>query len=211
MVSGIVGNNTHRKLDPGEFRGFGMADDVAPVIFVNSADSRPSRAPLMFTLVHELAHIWAGDSGVSADPLATEGQDRELWANRVAAEVLVPACELAAVWTGAGAADLQSARRVFRVSVLAILKRALDCGLVEWAEYQRAYKSEWDRIGPTMGESLPGGGNFYHTQPYRLSRRLVHAVIADTLEGRTLFTEAYSLLGIRKHSTFEGLAESVMS
>lgn len=211
MVNGIVGNNTHRKLNPAEFRGFALADEWAPVIFVNGADSRPSRAPLIFTLVHELAHIWAGDTGLSAvNPLATQGQESEMWANRVAAEVLVPAIELASIWTNATTDGLLNVRRVFHVSTLVILKKALDCNLLKWAEYQEAYSREWDRVSSTVA-AQSNGGNFYYSQPYRVSRRLARAIVSDTLEGRTLFTEAYSLIGTRKHSTFEGLAKVVMA
>jgi Zn-dependent peptidase ImmA (M78 family) len=208
MVNGVVGSNTHRKLDPREFRGFALADPLAPLVFVNGADTKAAQ---IFTVVHELTHLWLGGAALDdADLTAAVSPDTERWCNQVAAEVLLP---LSAVTESPQVADLAAeAERLaqrFKVSTLVALRRIYDAGRLNWDDYQAAYRAEFERIRGLMSERTSGGGNFFNTQPARVSRRFAQAVIASTLEGQTLYRDAFQMLGFKKLSTFNELASQL--
>jgi len=210
MVNGIVGSNTHRKLDPREFRGFALVDPVAPLIFVNGADTKAAQ---IFTVIHELAHLWLGGSALSAaSMLVQSGADEELWCNRVAAEVLVPRAQISVDFGGQlSEAELKRLAARYKVRTLVVLKRIYDAGFLSWDEFQEQYVAERNRVMSILAEErgASDGGNYYYTQPLRLSRQFTQAVISSTYEGTTTFRDAYQLLGTKKHSTFEGLAAEV--
>jgi Zn-dependent peptidase ImmA (M78 family) len=206
MVNGVVGSNTHRKLDPQEFRGFALADAVAPVVFVNGADTKAAQ---IFTLVHELTHLWIGGTALDDMDFATrEWQDSERWCNQVAAEVLMPLEALpGALDHGEVLADAtERLSRRFKVSTLVVLRRLYDAGSLSWEEYRSAYDAESRRLTGLLRERAGSGGNFYNTQPTRFGRRFTRAVITSTLEGHTLYRDALRLLSFKKVSTLNNLA-----
>jgi Zn-dependent peptidase ImmA (M78 family) len=215
MCSGVVGSNNSRPLNIGEFRGFALSDGLAPLIFVNGADSKAGQ---MFTLIHEVAHIWLGLTAVSDQIAANiESNDEvespevdaiETWCNRVAAEVLVPleALSLELRTTVPFEIELQRLARVFKVSTLVIIRRLHELGAIGlermWAEYHR----EVDRIATLPTTS---GGNFYLTVPVRASKRFTRALVANTLEGQTLFRDALRMLGMTKVASLRQLAQQL--
>lgn len=208
MVSGIVGSNTHRVLSPDEFRGFALTDTLASLIFVNGADTKAAQ---IFTLVHELAHVWLGESALSDAQMAHDtNNSHELWANRVAAEILVPKSSIEADYRGsADLPELKRLARLYKVSTLVVLKRIYDSGFLTWDDYRDRYETELDRLKEIIESRGGSGGDYYNTQPLRISQTFARAVIVDAMEGRTLYRDAFSLLGSAKRSTFEGMANKL--
>lgn len=205
MRSGIVGNNTHRPLSVQEFRGFALSDRLAPLIFVNAADAKAAQ---IFTLVHELAHVWRGESGVSDVAHRTDAQS-ERFCNQVAAEVLVPMQDFQRAWRRQADAATETRRLAhrYKVSTLVILIRALEAEVLPQADFTVLYNAELEAARNTPSKG--GGGDFYRTQKSRLGTKFAAAVIASALEGNTSYSEAFSLLGVRKLSTFEELGREV--
>lgn len=206
MVSGIVGSNTHRKLDPEEFRGFALTDELAQLIFINGSDSKSAQ---MFTLAHELAHIWLGESGVSdAQAAVLPDEQTEHWCNAVAAELLVPLEAVGRLYQPNAELldEMQRLARQFKVSTLVVLRRFFDMGIMDSDVFWDYYREELARLR-NLDRPGSGGGDFYNNLGARVSKRFVRALVSSTLEGQTLFQDAFRMLSIRKSETFYKEAE----
>lgn len=209
MVSGVVLSNNRRQLDPEEFRGFALADKLAPLVFINGADTKSGQ---MFTLAHELAHLWLGASAVSdASAAPLNGYRREeVWCNAVAAELLVPLAALRLAIQPDEPLDgaMQRLARRFKVSTLVILRRLLDVGAIDRPVFDRAWAEERVRLR-ALAEAGAGGGDFYRTTLSRVSRRFARALVESTLEGHTLYRDAFRMLGVKKTETFNNIGREV--
>lgn len=206
MNSGIVGSDTHRTLDPQEFRGFALVDRYAPVVFVNGADSKAAQ---VFTLAHELAHLWLGETALSdLDTQSVRTNAVERWCNQVAAEFLVPTDEFRAQFDPSRdrRAQLQPLAEHFRVSTQVILGRFREAGALTWDEYLTELAVERERAAAII-TARGGGGNYYSTKAVYVSKRFARAMIGSALEGQTPYPQAFRLLGLKKAATFDRLAE----
>jgi len=206
MCSGVVLNNNRRRLDPEEFRGFAMADNLAPLVFVNGTDTKAAQ---MFTLAHELAHIWLGETAISDTQASWIPEHKvERWCNRVAAELLVPLAVLREEYQKSNELQIEVDRmaRRFKVSTLVVLRRIHDAGGLTQEQLSQAYQEELERL-----RAIPRGkgGDFYLTQAARVSKRFARALVVSTLEGQTLHRDAFRMLGFSKLETFRDLGRSL--
>lgn len=200
MASSIVGSNSHRKLDVEEFRGFALSDELAPLVFLNASDGKAAQ---IFTLAHELVHIALGESGIfDTETGKVPEQKIERWCNAVAAELLVPEEVLRQVYQPSESLqeELQHLARHFKVSSLVILRRLFDASMIKQGLFWQTYNAELERLGTVNRGS--GGGDFYRTLGARTGKRFARAVLSSTLEGQTLFQDAFRMLGVRSSATF---------
>jgi Zn-dependent peptidase ImmA (M78 family) len=195
MVNGVVVNNTHRPLDVEEFRGFVLSDPHAPVIFINGTDAKAAQ---MFTLVHELAHLWLGQGGISDfKELLPSENAVEIFCNKVAAEFLVPAEEMRVEWLKVKDREkpFEQLARIFKVSPVVTARRVLDLELISRPRYFAFYK-EYKEAAAGRRANAGGGGNFYLTLGSRLGKRFPAAVYSAAKQGRLQYRDAYQLTGL---------------
>lgn len=208
----VVGLNNHRPLNPDEFRGFVLCDSYAPVIFVNDADTKSAR---MFTLAHELVHVWQGKDGLfNLEKMMPATEDSELFCNRVAAELLVPGYKLAQRWPEAQLTQhpFHTIARWFKVSPVVAARRALDLRLITKAQFFQFYerdRADWLDRKQAERRQKKSAGNFYATQNARLGRRFSAAVVRAARTGRISYQDAFRLTGM-KGATFHAYAELVL-
>ncbi|MEO8495970.1 MAG: ImmA/IrrE family metallo-endopeptidase [Planctomycetota bacterium] len=207
----VVGLNNHRPLDPDEFRGFVLCDRYAPVMFLNDADTKSAR---IFTLAHELVHVWLGKDGVfNLMNMLPATEETERFCNQVAAEFLVPGYKMTERWSEAAAtaAPFHTIGRWFKVSPVVAARRALDLNLIAKPKFFQFYKQDREDWLKRRKEDRKksSGGNFYATQNIRLGRRFSAAVVRAAREGRILYQDAFRLTGM-KGETFQTYADLVL-
>jgi len=174
LQSSYVGTYTRRVLDINEFRGFALSDPYAPLIFINAKDTHRGR---IFTLMHEMAHLWIGTSGVSNPDLrriARSEPEIERFCNQVAAEVLVPAEALRRHWPSPATYEaLYHIARQFGVSMFVILLRGRTLGLLPRDKFQAFYD---EAVRRAENQDSSSGGHYYNTFVVRNSRTLLHEI-----------------------------------
>lgn len=213
LRSGVVENNNRRKLSVEEFRGFAVSDDLAPLVFINGQDAKAAQ---IFTLAHELAHLWVGQSGISNPNYLTEpGQQAnsiDRLCDKVAAELLVPKADFLLRWDERHSvqANLQTLATHYRVSKITVLRRALETERLSMEEFRQAYAELMEEQRPPGGGE---GGNFFYTLLARNSSTLTAILVAAAAEGAVSERDAARLLNIkiktvesvRKHISEQGI------
>jgi len=196
MKNGIVGQNTHRPLDIHEFRAFTLLDDYAPLVFINNKDTEGGQ---LFSLLHEIVHIWLGLSSFYDDSygMSFNISPLETICNAVAAEILVPKQVFIERWNNNNnittEENIDKLVKYFRCGKSVIIRKAFDNNLLTNEQYNNLTNS----IIATslLNKNKSKGGNHYKNMESRYSPRFILALANSINEGRTLYKEASKLTG----------------
>lgn len=198
--SGVVGNNTHRKLSISEFRGFALCGEYSPYIFINSNDCYAGQ---IFTLAHELAHLWFGKSGISNlnpdDQELDDFQHLERTCNRIAAELLAPEPFLPKKTPAIDYQQIIQLSKDFKISTIVVMRRLLDTKVITRENFFELYDQMIEEnaiLEKPRAASSSGGGNFYNTFFAKNGKSFTDAVISSIQERRLLYRDAADLLGV---------------
>ena len=209
-INGVVGDNSHRRLDVSEFRGFVLSDAVAPAIFINGQDAKGAQ---LFTIIHELAHLAFAETGV-VDPANPDGDSygfgasMERFCDRVAAEFLVSSNLIGQEWREAVAATTDDYERVSRiarnhkVTFMVVARQVFDNGLLSkdrFFELYRRHRAIMDAQNQKT-KKKSDGGNPYDTKRYRLGTVFSEAVWTALNSDVITLGDAYDLAGLTSKS-----------
>jgi Zn-dependent peptidase ImmA (M78 family) len=204
LLQGNLGTY-HTSLSVETFRGFALADPIAPFVVINDEDSR---AAWPFTLVHELVHIWLGQTAISG---GAPEQGIEKFCNDVASEFLLPNEEVKQFHVGHSAtiedlerqvSEFARPRHVSRTMVAYRLYAARFISEPVWERLRRRFRDQWieqrDRRRRKARESEKGP-NYYIVRRHRLGAGLL-GVTERLLDSHALPTSKVAqVLGVKPH------------
>lgn len=202
----LIGNlgSWHTKIDLETFRGFALADDIAPFVIINDQDAHSAWS---FTLLHELVHIWLGQTGVSGGRAEIS---IEKFCNDVASEFLLPSSDIEQLGVDNGT-DFESAQR--RIGEFA-RDRNLSASMVayklfrmnilnreRWQRLSQTFRQMWiarrdaERIRAREQESR--GPTYYVVRRHRIGRALLEFVGSMMRAGAITTSKAGKVLGVK--------------
>jgi Zn-dependent peptidase ImmA (M78 family)/transcriptional regulator with XRE-family HTH domain len=205
----LIGNlgSHHSALDIELFRGFALADQIAPFIVINDQDSE---AAWSFTLLHELAHIWLGQTGVSG---SMPGTPIEIFCNDVAGRILLPSAEIAQerglkdapqtrVLTRIG--EIAAARKVSHSMVAYKLYREGVISREVWSAVTSFFRQQWAANRNSVREARNGdsGPDYYVVRRHRLGNRLLKLSGRMLLDGALSPSKAAAILGVKPNNVY---------
>lgn len=203
----------HTALEADSFRGIALADPIAPFIVINPKDAK---AAYNFTLVHELAHLWLGKTGISACSAFARNntQGLETVCNRVATEFLAPRATIETEWRKRKDHDLTSSvaeiAKDFSISRAAVAHRLWTLNFIteeQWWSLYDSYQKQWQER-KEKNKNQKGGPNYYTVKKNQLGPSIIKTVLGALDSGELTYTRASQILGVKARG-FDRLREGV--
>ena len=190
MQNGVVGFDTHRRLELNEFRAFMLYDDYAPLIFVNGTDSTAGK---IFSLMHEFVHILYQQDDIISESSQVEIKANERKINQIASEILIPREVIKAKWIELEKkeelARIDAISKMLKVSSYAVAVKLSDMRIVA-DNIVAVIASRFQKIRRSTS-----GGDFYKNYYAKMSSNFLKSVVSQTESGNLSYTYAFKLLG----------------
>lgn len=208
ILAGNLGSH-HSNISESVFRGFAIADPIAPFIVINDQDAKSARS---FTLIHELAHIFVGATGISATPDTAEPHSGTLrierFCNDVASEFLLPESALSMIGKivepSAAQDTIETVAALHRVSEPMVAYRLWRGTCISTETYQQlaaGYEARWrkqrQRNRERARENDERGPTYYTVRRHRLGQGLISLVGRMLVANELTHTKAGKMLGVK--------------
>jgi len=202
----------HTSLGIDVFRGIAVADPVAPFVVVNDQDSRTAWS---FTLLHEVAHLWLGFTGVSG---GTFDREIERFCNQVASEILLPTQELQELTVPAGASSAQleaviseyaAPRKVSRSMLAYRLYVRKVITEQQWRAATSAFHAQWilqRDHARARAQGAGGGPDYYVVHRHHLGGALLGTATRLLSAGALTTVKAGQILGVKPNNVRQLMA-----
>jgi len=200
LLLGNLGSH-HTNIPVEIFRGFALSDPIAPLIVINDRDSRTAWS---FTALHELVHLWLGNTGVSGLEATSK---IEQYCNDVAGEILLPSADLKSfpklVTLDNAISEISVFAKDHRVSRAMVAYKLLRAGIMDrsmWSELSAHFNREWMALKQRQAETqkeAESGPNYYIVRRHRVGPALLDLVRRSLDEGNITYTKAGRVLGVK--------------
>ena len=190
MQNGVVGFDTHRKLELNEFRAFMLYDDYAPLIFVNGTDSTAGK---IFSLMHEFVHILYQQDDIISESSRVEIKANERKINQIAAEILIPQEIIKAKWI-----ELENKDELARIDTISKMLKVSSYAVAVKLSEMRMIADNIVAVTASRSQNIrrsTSGGDFYKKYYAKMSSNFLKSVVSQAESGNLSYTYAFKLLG----------------
>ena len=203
MQNGTALGNTHRSLDPSEFRAFALIDTYAPLIFINTKDTLSGK---VFSILHELVHLTIGENSLYNKQFYNGNKFKnnlEIFCNSVAAELVVPESTFNQEWERFKEKDvllkIERLATFYKISTVVIARKALEKKFISKEIYKKV--SDEAKKNALINSNKPPktGGNPVYTAQSRLDKKFIYALSNGLDKGFAVHTDIYKLTGLNRN------------